>query len=100
MVIFGRTRKTFTRGLSTRRDAGGTEDPGFHREGVSEGLQENPVRHQGRGAGLAIGAGIDRRPKRDVPVEVGIGIKAVSYLGTERLIHSAIDMRSSTSARA
>jgi len=29
-------------------------------------------------------------PKRDVPLEVGIGIKPISYLGTERLIHSAI----------
>ncbi len=29
-------------------------------------------------------------PKRDVPVKVGIGIKPVSYLGTERLVHSAI----------
>ncbi|MEP7169492.1 MAG: NADP-dependent isocitrate dehydrogenase [Bacteroidota bacterium] len=29
-------------------------------------------------------------PKRDMPVQVGIGIKPVSYLGTERLIHSAI----------
>src|SRR5258706_12224174 len=29
-------------------------------------------------------------PKRDVGVEVGIGIKPVSYLGTERLVHSAI----------
>ncbi|MEO5570822.1 MAG: isocitrate dehydrogenase (NADP(+)) [Bacteroidia bacterium] len=33
----------------------------------------------------AIGA-----PKRDLPVQVGIGIKPVSFLGTERLIHSAI----------
>src|SRR5205814_10486699 len=33
----------------------------------------------------AIGA-----PKREVPVEVGIGIKPISYLGTERLAHSAI----------
>ena len=33
----------------------------------------------------AIGA-----PKREVPVSVGIGIKAVSRLGTERLVHSAI----------
>jgi isocitrate dehydrogenase len=33
----------------------------------------------------AIGA-----PKRDVGVQVGLGIKAVSYLGTERLVHSAI----------
>jgi isocitrate dehydrogenase len=29
-------------------------------------------------------------PKRDVGVQVGIGIKPVSYLGTERLVHSAI----------
>ncbi len=33
----------------------------------------------------AIGA-----PTRDLDVEVGIGIKPVSYLGTERLVHSAI----------
>ena len=29
-------------------------------------------------------------PKRDVGVQVGIGLKPVSYLGTERLVHSAI----------
>ncbi len=29
-------------------------------------------------------------PKRPTPVHVGIGIKPVSYLGTERLVHSAI----------
>jgi len=29
-------------------------------------------------------------PKRDVAVQVGIGIKPISYLGTERLAHSAI----------
>jgi isocitrate dehydrogenase len=29
-------------------------------------------------------------PHRDAPVMVGIGIKPVSYLGTERLVHSAI----------
>jgi len=29
-------------------------------------------------------------PKREVDVQVGIGIKPVSYLGTERLIHTAI----------
>jgi isocitrate dehydrogenase len=29
-------------------------------------------------------------PHRDAPVQVGIGIKPVSYLGTERLVHSAI----------
>ena len=29
-------------------------------------------------------------PPRELPVQVGIGIKPVSYLGTERLVHSAI----------
>ena len=29
-------------------------------------------------------------PRRDLGVEVGIGIKPISYLGTERLVHSAI----------
>ncbi|HEY4769000.1 MAG TPA: isocitrate/isopropylmalate family dehydrogenase, partial [Myxococcales bacterium] len=29
-------------------------------------------------------------PKREVDVQVGLGLKAVSYLGTERLVHSAI----------
>src|SRR5437660_9209383 len=33
----------------------------------------------------AIGA-----PKRDTKVEVGVGLKPISYLGTERLVHSAI----------
>jgi len=30
-------------------------------------------------------------PKRDVGIEVGVGIKPVSKLGTERLVHSAIE---------
>src|SRR5687768_14839267 len=30
-------------------------------------------------------------PSRDVSIEVGIGFKPVSYLGTERLVHSAIE---------
>src|SRR5206468_12279059 len=29
-------------------------------------------------------------PKRETPVEVGVGLKPISYLGTERLVHSAI----------
>jgi isocitrate dehydrogenase len=29
-------------------------------------------------------------PKRDTKVEVGVGLKPISYLGTERLVHSAI----------
>ncbi|PIX60250.1 MAG: isocitrate dehydrogenase (NADP(+)) [Lysobacterales bacterium CG_4_10_14_3_um_filter_64_11] len=30
-------------------------------------------------------------PHRDLPVQVGVGIKPVSFLGTERLVHSAIE---------
>ncbi|MBS2024430.1 MAG: NADP-dependent isocitrate dehydrogenase, partial [Deltaproteobacteria bacterium] len=30
-------------------------------------------------------------PARTTPLEVGVGIKPVSYLGTERLVHSAIE---------
>ncbi len=29
-------------------------------------------------------------PKRELKIEVGVGLKAVSFLGTERLVHSAI----------
>src|SRR3954471_17297649 len=29
-------------------------------------------------------------PHRDAPVQVGVGFKPISYLGTERLVHSAI----------
>jgi isocitrate dehydrogenase len=29
-------------------------------------------------------------PKREVAVQVGVGLKPISYLGTERLVHSAI----------
>jgi isocitrate dehydrogenase len=30
-------------------------------------------------------------PHRELPVQVGIGIKPISFLGTERLVHSAIE---------
>src|SRR6185312_2071654 len=29
-------------------------------------------------------------PKREVAAQVGVGLKPISYLGTERLVHSAI----------
>jgi isocitrate dehydrogenase len=41
--------------------------------------------HQWQGRLEAIGA-----PQRDPGVQVGVGFKPVSYLGTERLVHSAI----------
>jgi len=47
------------------------------------GTEENAKKWQKQLEG--IGA-----PSREVQVEVGIGIKPVSYLGTERLVHSAI----------
>ena len=40
---------------------------------------------------VAGGARVDRRARhREVGVQVGVGFKPVSYLGTERLVHSAI----------
>jgi isocitrate dehydrogenase len=38
-------------------------------------------------------------PHRDVPVQVGVGLKPVSYLGSERLIHSAISYAISNKRR-
>ncbi|HTQ10887.1 MAG TPA: NADP-dependent isocitrate dehydrogenase [Fimbriimonadaceae bacterium] len=39
-------------------------------------------------------------PARDLPVQVGVGIKPVSYLGTERLVHSAISYAISTGRKS
>ena len=39
-------------------------------------------------------------PHRDLPVQVGIGIKPVSYLGTERLVHSAMGYAIKTGAKS
>ncbi len=39
-------------------------------------------------------------PKRDLPLQVGVGIKPVSYLGTERLVHSAISYAISTGKKS
>lgn len=39
-------------------------------------------------------------PKRDLQVEVGLGLKAVSYLGTERLVHSAIEFAIETGKKS
>ncbi len=50
------------------------------------------IRFGTAGASLAWQKELERigAPHRDVKVEVGVGIKPVSYLGTERLVHSAI----------
>jgi isocitrate dehydrogenase len=39
-------------------------------------------------------------PHRDVPVQVGVGFKPISYLGSERLIHSAISYAVSNKRRS
>ena len=83
-------RRHLRRHRIRRRNAGGAEGARFPAEGISEGVQEDPLRHARRAASgksllESIGA-----PKRDVNVQVGIGIKPISYLGTERLVHSAI----------
>jgi isocitrate dehydrogenase len=49
------------------------------RFGTTDAAREWQARLEGIGA-----------PKRDVGVQVGVGLKALSYLGTERLVHSAI----------
>jgi isocitrate dehydrogenase len=60
------------------------------REGIPEGVQEDPLRHARRQPEWqalleSIGA-----PKRESTVQVGLGLKPISYLGTERLVHSAL----------
>ena len=39
-------------------------------------------------------------PHRELPVQVGLGIKPVSYLGTERLVHSAIEYAISNKSKS
>jgi len=39
-------------------------------------------------------------PKRDVGVQVGVGLKPISYLGTERLAHSAISYAIATKRKS
>jgi isocitrate dehydrogenase len=39
-------------------------------------------------------------PKRDIGLQVGIGFKPISYLGTERLVHSAISYAIKSSRRS
>ena len=39
-------------------------------------------------------------PKRDVGVQVGVGVKPISYLGTERLAHSAISYAIATKRKS
>jgi isocitrate dehydrogenase len=58
--------------------------------GIPQGVQEDPLRQREAAAQWqtqleAIGA-----PKRETPVQVGVGLKPISYMGTERLVHSAI----------
>jgi len=57
---------------------------------VSQGICQDPLWFDGKSAGLAETLESIGAPHRELGLEVGVGIKAVSYLGTERLVHSAI----------
>ena len=91
MVIFRENTEDIYAGIEyAGRDARGAEDSRFPREGVPEGIQEDPLRHGRRVARLAAQLEAVGAPPREVDVQVGIGVKPISFLGTERLVHSAI----------
>ena len=56
-------------------------------QGISQGVQEDPLRHEGQ---RRRSSGRQSARRRSDDVMVGIGFKPVSDLGTERLVHSAI----------
>ena len=92
MVIFRENTEDIYAGIEY---AAGTPEAqkvlDFFAQRIPEGVQEDPLRHAarppatGRRSSKAIGA-----PQREVGVQVGVGLKPISYLGTERLVHSAI----------
>src|SRR4051812_45358498 len=91
MVIFRENTEDIYAGIEY---AGGTPDS----EKVLQFLQQNfpkefkKIRFGTKDAAQGWQAELESigAPKRDVSVEVGIGFKPISYLGTERLAHSAI----------
>ena len=69
-----------------RRRRSSISSPGSFRRSSKRSASARPRRPRAWQAQLeAIGA-----PKREVGVEVGVGLKPISRLGTERLVHSAI----------
>ena len=100
MVIFRENTEDIYAGIEY---AGGTPQSqkvlDFLRQEFPKEFEQGPLRHAGEADGWkkqleCIGA------RRDMPVQVGIGIKPVSQLGTERLVHGAIGYAIKTTARA
>ena len=90
MVIFRRTRRHLRRHRIRRRHTGSAEDSRlfakeFPKEFKKIRFGTAEASRQWQSALESIGA-----PKRDVGVQVGIGLKPISQLGTERLVHSAL----------
>jgi isocitrate dehydrogenase len=92
MVIFRENTEDIYAGIEM---AAGTPEP--RRSSTSSPRSsprtssQDPLRHQGRPR-VRRSSSMGGADKRDTPVMVGIGIKPVSkYLGTERLVHSAIE---------
>ena len=101
MVIFRENTEDIYAGIEyAARNAGSAEDPGFPGAEFPQGIQENPLRHARKPAAEwqkkleSIGGA-----RRDSGVEVGIGIKPISYLGTERLVHSRDRLRHQAQAQ-
>ena len=91
MVIFRENTEDIYAGIEY---AAGTPEAqkvlDFLRAGVSEGVQEDPLRDADASSGWQNALEEIGAPKRTVGVQVGIGFKPISYLGSERLVHSAI----------
>ena len=92
MVIFRENTEDIYAGIEY---AGGSPESqkvlDFLAREFPEGGRQDPLRHEGEES--TPGRSSSKRsapPHRDLPVEVGIGFKPISYLGTERLVHSAI----------
>jgi len=91
MVIFRENTEDIYAGIEY---AGGTADAQKILDFLAENFPKEfgKIRFGTKAAGDAWNAKLESvgAPHRDSEVMVGIGIKPVSYLGTERLVHSAI----------
>ncbi len=89
MVIFRENTEDIYAGIEF---AGGTprvaEDPRFHRQGISQVLRENPLRHEGQGGGVLE----PRSARRGFPAtsRSASASSRSATPGSVRLIHSAI----------
>ena len=92
MVIFRENTEDIYAGIEyAARHARGAEDPRLLRQGISRRNSKRSASAPRTRRRLAEAARRRSAPEaRGRRCEVGIGIKPVSYLGTERLVHSAI----------